>query len=357
MLWNLFTHCSGDSQKLTAISALCRLTGHSVALFQHVIDNAGLRTVLNCLVSGVTKVQQAIITMLAALVSKGAHTKRLIEEKEFILKMMHFLDSPSIVIRSKAFVAIAAMSREHSTVSRENHVALLHCCQSKLVTYIERDTKRQTPVKADGELLDYLKNCLNLCIQTVCQCVPTVIKNLLVALQAVSGRKHPSAAQSKELKSCIPLLSIVLHLVTSNVFREKVVDESFIRDLGELVAHVASIERGTTSISTTPRQVPGENLTNIVLSIIEAVAQHPSLLLKYRGLVIESIMPQLAVLTSSNEGDVRMFCFKMFADVAAMFLDSETLDDDNGKESAMQLSKVVSRRMFHNLLQQTISVE
>jgi serine/threonine-protein kinase ULK4 len=372
MLWNLFTHCSGDSQKLTAISALCRLTGHSVALFQYVIDNAGLRTVLNCLVSGVTKVQQAIITMLAALVSKGAHTKRLIEEKEFIHKMMHFLDSPSIVIRGKAFVAIAAMSREnqvlsrehhgvsrehhgvsreyhgvsreHHAASRENHVALLHCCQSKLVTYIERDTKRQTPVKADGELLEYLKNCLNICIQTVCNCVPKVITNLLVALQAVAGRKHPSAVQSKELKSCIPLLSIVLHLVTSSVFREKVVDEAFVQNLGHLAAHVASI--GTTSIGTIPRQTTTDNLINIVLSIIEAIAQHPSLLLQYRGLVIESVLPHLAVLTSSIEGDVRMFCFKMFADVAAMFLDSETLDDDQAKESAMQLSKVMSHHGF-----------
>ena len=366
MLWNLFTHCSGDSQKLTAISALCRLTGHSVALFQHVIDNAGLRTVLNCLVSGVTKVQQAIITMLAALVSKGAHTKRLIEEKEFIHKMMHFLDSPSMVIRGKAFVAIAAMarenhsvshehqpasrehrvvSREHSRenypVSRENHVALLHCCQSKLVTYIERDTKRQTPAKADSDLLDYLRSCVNLCIQTMCQCVPKVITNLLVALEAVSGRKHPSAVQSKELKSCIPLLSIVLHLVTSNVFRERVVDDSFVQNLGQLVAHVASIEGGTTSIGATPRQATTDNLTNRVLSIIEAVAQHSSLLLQYRGLIIQSIMPHLAVLTSSHEGDVRMFCFKMFADMAAMFLDSETLGDDQGKDSAMQLSKVV----------------
>ena len=347
MLWNLFTHCSGDSQKLTAISALCRLTCHSVALFQHVIDNAGLRTVLNCLVSGVTKVQQAIITMLAALVSKGAHMKRLIEEKEFIHKMMHFLDSPSIVIRSKAFVAIAAMSREnqvasrdHHVVSRDNHVALLHCCQSKLVTYIERDTKRQTPVKADGDLLDYLKNCLNLCIQTVCHCVPKVISNLLAALEAVSGRKHPSAVQSKELKSCIPLLSIVLHLVTSNVFRDRVVDEAFVKNMGQLAAHVASIDKGTTNIGSIPRQAATDNLTNIVLSIIEAVAQHPSLLLQYRGLVIESVLPHLAALTSSNEGDVRMFCFKMFADVAAMFLDGETLDNDQGKESALQLSKV-----------------
>lgn len=348
MLWNLFTHCSGDSQKSTAISALCRLTGHSVALFQHVIDNAGLPTVLNNLASGITKVQQAIITMLAALVSKGAHTKRLIENKEFVHKMMHFLDSPSIVIRSKAFVAVAAMSRgvpisrEHPISSRENHVALLHCCQSRLVTYIERDAKRQTSAKGDVESLDYLRNCLNLCIQTVCGCVPSVVHNLVVALDAVSGRRHPSAAQCKELKSCIPLLSIVLHLVTSSVFRESVVNESFFQSLGQLVAHVASINKGATSISSTPRQAStGNPLTNLVLSIIEAIAQHPSLLLQYRGLVIENVLPHLAVLTSSKAGDVRMFCFKMFADVAAVFLDSETLTDDQGRESAMWLSKVM----------------
>lgn len=354
MLWNLFTHCSGDSQKLTAVSALCRLTGYSVSLFQHVIDNSGLRAVLNSLVSGVAKVQQSIITILALLVSKGAHRKRFIEDKEFIRKVMHFLDSPSIVIRGKTFVAIAAMSRDNHTTSRdkrdvsrdnfgssrENHVALLYCCQSKLVTYIERDAKRQTPAKTERESLDYLKNCLNVCIQSVSHCVPKVIANLLAALRAVSGRKHPSAAQAKELKACIPLLSIALHLVTSSVFRERVVDECFIQNLGHLLEHVASIDRGTTGIGTTPRHTTADNLTTVALSIIEAIAQHPSLLLQYRGLAVESVLPHLAVLTFSNEGDTRMFCFKMFADMAAMFLDSQTLGDGQGKESAVQLSKV-----------------
>ena len=340
MLWNLFTHCSGDAQKLTAISALCRLTRHTVGLFQHVIDKAGLHAVLNCLVSGVTKVQQAIITMLAALVSRGAHTKRLIEDKEFVRKMMQFLDSPSIVIRSKAFVAVAAMSRDH-------HIALLNCCQYKLVTYIERDTKRQTPMKTDAALLMYLKDCLMLCVTAVYQCVPKVIHNLVVALEAVSGRRHPSAGQSKELRSRIPLLSIVLHLVTSHVFRQKIVDQSFLRNMGLLVAHVKSVDAGTTSIGSVTGTTGADDLTNVVLSIIEAIAQHPSLLLQHRALVVESVLPHLAALTSSKEGDVRMFCFKMFADIASMFLESETLCG-SGSDSTKQLTEVIRNKLSGN---------
>ena len=237
------------------------------------------------------------------------------------------------MIRGKAFVAVAAMSREH-------HVALLHCCQAKLVTYIERDTKRQTPLKGDNDSLDYLRDCLRMCIQSVLQSAPKVIQNLIAALEAVSGRRHPSAAQSKELRSCIPLLSIVLHLVTSSIFRDAVVNESFVGNLGQLVAHVACIDAGTTSIGGTPRVNTTDSLTNIVLSTVEAIAQHPSLLLQYRGLVIESVLPHLAALACSREGDVRMLCFKMFADIAAMFLDDETFGGDQGEESINQLSKV-----------------
>ena len=333
MLWNLFTHSSGDAQKFTAISALCRLTRHTVGLFQHVIENVGLHAVLNCLVSGVTKVQQAIITMLAALVSRGVHMRRLVEDKEFVLKMMQFLDSPSILIRSKAFVAVAAMCREH-------HVALLHCCQYKLVTYIERDSKRQTPVKTENDaLLKYLTECLQLCIGSVYQCVPKVVKNLIAALEAVSGRRHPSAAQSKELRNCVPLLPIVLHLVTSHVFRDSIIDQAFIRDMGVLLAHVKSIDAGTTSVGSVAMSTGADDLTNVVLSIIEAIAHHPALLLQHRPLVVQNVLPHLAELTSSTGDDIRMFCFKMFADMASLFLESETVGDAPS-EAVQQLTSV-----------------
>lgn len=40
---------------------------------------------------------------------------------------------------------------------------------------------------------------------------------LLSSLDAVNGRKHPNALQSKQLKDKLPLINIILHLVTSPV--------------------------------------------------------------------------------------------------------------------------------------------
>lgn len=40
---------------------------------------------------------------------------------------------------------------------------------------------------------------------------------MLAALANVSGRKHPSTVQAKQLKGCLPMMPVVLHLVTSQV--------------------------------------------------------------------------------------------------------------------------------------------
>lgn len=41
--------------------------------------------------------------------------------------------------------------------------------------------------------------------------------DILNALANVSGRKHPSTVQGKQLKMCLPMMSVVLHLVMSQV--------------------------------------------------------------------------------------------------------------------------------------------
>lgn len=43
------------------------------------------------------------------------------------------------------------------------------------------------------------------------------VGDILTALTSVSGRKHPSTVQAKQLKMCLPMMPVVLHLVTSQV--------------------------------------------------------------------------------------------------------------------------------------------
>lgn len=43
------------------------------------------------------------------------------------------------------------------------------------------------------------------------------VGDILNTLTNVSGRKHPSTVQAKQLKMCLPMMPVVLHLVTSQV--------------------------------------------------------------------------------------------------------------------------------------------
>lgn len=63
------------------VQALCRLTRQNQQVFQSVIDTVGLTTIMSALSFGVTRIQQAIVTMFGALISSGTHLNRLIQDK------------------------------------------------------------------------------------------------------------------------------------------------------------------------------------------------------------------------------------------------------------------------------------
>uniref|UniRef100_A0A8C5QA96 Unc-51 like kinase 4 n=1 Tax=Leptobrachium leishanense TaxID=445787 RepID=A0A8C5QA96_9ANUR len=227
-LWYLFTHSTVDSLRITAISALCRITRHSPSAFQSVIEKVGLLSVINSLVAGITKVQQYMLTMFALMLSSAIHVQRLTQEKEFVTKIVRLLESPSTAIRAKAFLILLQ-------ILINNKEMLLLCCQTRLVMYIERDSRKTAPGKEQQSSSEYLSSCLDLLIYHVVRELPGILGDILGALSNVSGRKHPSTVQAKQLKQCLPNMAIVLHLVNSQVFRPHVVTDEFIYSFGTLL--------------------------------------------------------------------------------------------------------------------------
>ncbi|XP_066101422.1 serine/threonine-protein kinase ULK4 isoform X2 [Saccopteryx bilineata] len=229
VLWYLFKHSTVDSLRITAVSALCRITRHSPAAFQNVIEKVGLTSVINSLASAICKVQQYVLTLFSAMLSCGIHRQRLIQEKDFVSTVIRLLDSPSTSIRAKAFLVLLY-------VLIHNHEMLLLSCQARLVMYIERDSRKTTPGK--GQQLSgnaHLSRCLDLLIRHIVQELPRILGDVLNALATVSGRKHPSTVQAKQLKMCLPLMPVTLHLVTSQVFRPQVVTEEFLFSYGTIL--------------------------------------------------------------------------------------------------------------------------
>ncbi|XP_017922380.1 PREDICTED: serine/threonine-protein kinase ULK4 isoform X1 [Capra hircus] len=322
VLWYLFKHSTVDSLRITAISALCRITRHSPTAFQNVIEKVGLTSVINSLASAICKVQQYMLTLFSAMLSCGIHLQRLIQEKDFVSTIIRLLDSPSTSIRAKAFLVLLY-------ILVHNHEMLLLSCQARLVMYIERDSRKTTPGKEQQSGNEYLSRCLDLLIRHMVQELPRILGDILNALANVSGRKHPSTVQAKQLKMCLPLMPIVLHLVTSQVFRPQVVTEEFLFSYGTILSHIKSIDSGETNIDGAVGLMASEEFIKITLSAFEAVIQYPVLLKDYCSTVVDYILPPLVSLVQSQNVEWRLFSLRLLSETTSLLV---TQEPDEGKE-------------------------
>ncbi|XP_016018769.2 serine/threonine-protein kinase ULK4 isoform X3 [Rousettus aegyptiacus] len=323
VLWYLFKHSTVDSLRITAISALCRITRHSPTAFQNVIEKVGLNSVINSLASAICKVQQYMLTLFTAMLSRGIHLQRLIQEKDFVSTIIRLLDSPSTSIRAKAFLVLLY-------ILIHNHEMLLLSCQARLVMYIERDSRKTTPGKEQQSGNEYLSKCLDLLIRHIVQELPRILGDVLNALANVSGRKHPSTVQAKQLKMCLPLMPIVLHLVTSQVFRPQVVTEEFLFSYGSILSHIKSVDAGETNIDGAVGLMASEEFIKITLSTFEAIIQYPVLLKDCCSTVVDYILPPLVSLVRSQNVEWRLFSLRLLSETTSLLVHQEaSVDSDS----------------------------
>ncbi|KAL6488640.1 hypothetical protein MHYP_G00023810 [Metynnis hypsauchen] len=324
-LWYLFTHSTVDALRVSAMSALCRITRHSAGAFQSVIDKVGLPSILSCLVSGISRVQQHMLTMFAAMLASGAHLNRLVQDRDFVVKIIRSLESPSSVIRAKAFLVLLQ-------VLMNNREMLLLCCSSRLVMYIERDIRKATPGKEQQSSNEYLSKCLALFIRHTVRELPAILDDILSALGSIVGRKHPSAAQTRQLKQSLPMMAVVLHLFTSQVFRPQVVNEEFLIKFGALLNHITSIDSNETSLGSAIGQAASEELIRNTLSAVEAVSQHPALLSTHHCTVVDTILPPLASLAFSKNVEWRIVSLRVLSEITLLLLSQEAVEEGEGEK-------------------------
>ncbi|XP_074696924.1 serine/threonine-protein kinase ULK4 isoform X3 [Strix aluco] len=334
VLWYLFTHSTVDSLKITAVSALCRITRYAPNAFQNVIEKVGLTAVLNSLANGICKIQQYMLTMFSAMLSCGIHLQRLIQEKDFVTTITRLLESPSTFIRAKSFLVLLQ-------VLINNRRMLLLSCQARLVMYIERDSRKTTPGKEQQGGSEYLSKCLDLLIYHIVRELPGILGDILTALTNVSGRKHPSTVQAKQLKMSLPMMPVVFHLVASQVFRPQIVTEEFLFNYGTLLNFIRSIDSGETNLDGAIGQSASEELIKTTLSIFEAVTQHPVLLTIHRLTVEDCILPPLVSLVHSQNVEWRLFSLRVLSETTSVLLSHEVMAEEKG-ESLNSNSKLLS---------------
>ncbi|XP_042333128.1 serine/threonine-protein kinase ULK4 isoform X2 [Sceloporus undulatus] len=333
VLWCLFMHSTIDSLRITAISALCKITHHSPSAFQSVIEKVGLPAVIHALATGICKVQQYLLTMFSAMLSCGIHLQRLIQEKDFVTTVIRLFESPSTLIRAKAFLVLLQ-------VLINNKEMLLLSCQARLVMYIERDSRKTMPGKEQQSSNEYLSKCLGLLIFHIVQELPHILGDILSALANVSGRKHPSTVQTKQLKGCLPMMPVVLHLMTSQVFRPQIINEEFLFSYGTLLNFIILIDSGETNLDGAIGQMGSEELVKITLSTFEAIIQHPVLLMPYHSTVMDCILPPLVSLVSSQNVEWRLASLRLLSETTSLLVSHGVMAEE--KENLNSGNKLLS---------------
>ena len=73
--------------------------------------------------------------------------------------------------------------------------------------------------------------------------------DFLQLLDTVSGRKHLSLPQAKQMKHLLPIVSLIQYLMSSSVFRPYIVDDGLMVCMARLLEHTVSVDCGDTGVS------------------------------------------------------------------------------------------------------------
>ncbi|KPP73191.1 hypothetical protein Z043_107741 [Scleropages formosus] len=250
------------------------------------------------------------------------------------------------MIRAKAFLVLLQVL----SCSRE---VLLLCCNSRLVMYIERDIRKAAPGREEQSSNEYLSKCLDLLIRHMVQELPVLLDEILSALGNIVGRKHPSGAQAKQLKQSLPMIAVLLHMLTSQIFRPQVVTEEFLCKFGKLLNYVKSIDSCETCLDGAIGQTPSEELIRNTLLAMEAITQHPPLLTPHHSTVVDSILPPLTSLASSNNVEWRMVSLRVLSEITLLLLSQELLGEGEVNSAGRDLLALITKALLPQLVEES----
>ncbi|XP_038131705.1 serine/threonine-protein kinase ULK4 isoform X1 [Cyprinodon tularosa] len=326
-LWYLFTHSTAEAIRVTAMSSLSRLSRLDPAVFLSVIDTCGPAAVLEGIGGAGSRVQQHLLTAVAsALLASHIHKHRITQSRDLVLNVLRCFESPSAVTRAKAMLLVLLLIQDNTHM-------LLYCCQHRLVMYLERDLRKATPVRDNPSQSGYLLQCLDLLLLHLSHAAPLITEDVLSVLRDVIGRKHPSAAQSRQLKQTLPTLSVVLELLSSQAFRARIVTKEFLVQMGLLLNYIISVDSSETNLSSAVGATICQELIRTSLSIVEVLSQHHTLITQHHYAVVDAILPPLTTLAFSRNVEWSVFVLKVLSELSLILLVQDD-DEDESEDKA-----------------------
>jgi len=264
---------------------------------------------------------QLVTTILNTLLQHDSLALKLAQNKEFITHLLALTDCTSLLVRSKALLALKSVLAVH----RES---LVQFCNGKLISFLEREikqlgsrwknrTEQNLNWKNDESL--YLMACLNNFVEHLNLTCHKILIDSSDILRQVSGRKHPSTNQSASLKHSLPLIFNILKVLSSSLLRPiLLMDTSFVLELNDILSEIPNINSKVTNLDPALGTGTNERVIKVILDLYEIIAVSSKALApsfntseteflnesKYT-LLINGILPCLAsILTGNNSHSI-----------------------------------------------------
>ncbi|XP_007035458.2 PREDICTED: serine/threonine-protein kinase RUNKEL [Theobroma cacao] len=306
-----------ESMRLTAGSCLVRLVRFSPHCIQSVIDKLSLKDIASALIKGNLREQQISLNILnmAMLGSHmftniGRYLLPLVEDKNLVPSLASLIEQGSEVLRGKALVFVALLCKNGRRWLPQ------FFCNARLLPTVDRLAKEKD---------NYLQQCLDSFLHVVASTVPALLDGITGDIQQMmGGRRHGQIAALTSRaapKNNIHLFPVILHLLGSSSFRNRVVTHQVLRQLANLIQVVETPFQGRDDFQIT------------LLRVLESIPEESPVILESPNVFIRGILPSLAVLYKGNkDGNARFLCLKIMFDVMVIFLNEPSLNDQRSED-------------------------
>lgn len=219
-----------ESMRLTAGSCLVRLVRFNAPSMQSVMDKLSIKDIASSLIKGSPREQQISLNLLnlAMLGSQmctnsGRNLLPLVEDKNLVPSLVSLTEQGSEVLRGKALLFV-------SLLCKNGRRWLLHFfCNSRLLSSVDRLGKEKD---------SFLQQCLEAFVHVVASIIPGLLDIITGDIQQMmGGRRHGqiSAITSRAApKANVQLFPVVLHLLGSSSFKNRVVSPPVLQQLANL---------------------------------------------------------------------------------------------------------------------------
>ena len=336
-LVHICSHAKSEHVKVTASSALARLYRCNIDQSQIMTDKIGMRAIVAFLSEGNAKVQQHFGTVFIIALSNASNKSKnaLLDEKKIVNTLIHLLDHGSHVIRGKVVISIVQLSKLQINW-------FVQLCNSKLIGMVERVNKIQDA---------YVSHCVDYFGSNMSMLVESLVGQISDGVEKLCGRRSSAQGSRSYHNSSLTTLSQDTHLgckallgvITSSLFRMSCASDSTLSKIGELVL---KLQKGPVALVL--------EIKNTIFNILEAVAQHPDILLSNPGAILGALVPVLSIsMINSQSGDTRFLCAKVLCDMVLFYI-SEIYGSTEVCEPAEEARYQEIERLLNEQIQENI---